>query len=73
MIKVYSMKDFEASQEKSYCSISLAISPSGDYKFTLEINNRISFVTFSKTSDLSDRLRSWMQDLENKYNLIRLF
>ena len=72
MIKIYSSNS-NLTQEKAYCSLSLSINANGSYTFTLSVDGKISIVTFTKTSDLSDRLRSWIENLENKYNLIRLF
>ena len=72
MIKIYSSNS-NLTQEKAYCSLSLSINVNGNYVFTLDVKNKKSIITFIKDKDLNDRLRSWIENLENKYNLIRLF
>lgn len=58
---------------KEYASIKFEVLENGNLLFSIGYENgKKSQVTFSKTSDQSTCVNKWIENLETKYNLIRL-
>mgnify|MGYP001585177242 CR=1 FL=1 len=72
MLRVTTCNDTQYNA-KEYASIRLEVKSDLSMVFHIESNGKIDKVTFVRTACQSSRVNSWLENIENKYIVFRLW